>query len=46
MFSPAVDHGVTVRRGQGYTLGVSAVPAVHHSSSPAAIRSTVPRASR
>ncbi|MFE0447831.1 hypothetical protein [Streptomyces fungicidicus] len=25
----ALDHGVTVRRGQGYTLRVSAVPAVH-----------------
>ncbi|WP_399880034.1 hypothetical protein ACGH7X_00200 [Streptomyces sp. BBFR51] len=26
----ALDQGVTVRRGQGYTLRVSAVPAVHH----------------
>ncbi|MEU9035370.1 hypothetical protein AB0D45_10805 [Streptomyces sp. NPDC048352] len=26
----ALDQGVTVRRGQGYTLGVTAVPAVHH----------------
>jgi DNA invertase Pin-like site-specific DNA recombinase len=25
----ALDHGVTVRRGQGYTLRVSAAPAVH-----------------
>ncbi|MFD9787590.1 recombinase family protein [[Kitasatospora] papulosa] len=25
----ALDHGVAVRRGQGYTLRVSAVPAVH-----------------
>ncbi|MER7679101.1 hypothetical protein [Streptomyces sp. NPDC096934] len=25
----ALDHGVTVRRGQGYTLRVSAVPAAH-----------------
>jgi hypothetical protein len=25
----ALGHGVTVRRGQGYTLRVSAVPAVH-----------------
>ncbi|MGW7104511.1 hypothetical protein [Streptomyces sp. NPDC054838] len=25
----ALDQGVTVRRGQGYTLRVSAVPAVH-----------------
>ncbi|WP_411144399.1 hypothetical protein [Streptomyces sp. x-80] len=25
----APDHGVTVRRGQGYTLGVSTTPAVH-----------------
>ncbi|MGW5479210.1 hypothetical protein [Streptomyces sp. NPDC004008] len=25
----ALDHGVTVRRGQGYTLRVSAVPSVH-----------------
>lgn len=25
----ALDQGVTVRRGQGYTLCVSAVPAVH-----------------
>ncbi|WP_230211002.1 hypothetical protein [Streptomyces kaniharaensis] len=25
----ALDHGVTVRRGQGYTLRVSATPAVH-----------------
>ncbi|MEV5787261.1 hypothetical protein AB0L42_40795 [Streptomyces sp. NPDC052287] len=25
----ALDHGMTVRRGQGYTLRVSAVPAVH-----------------
>ncbi|MGW3745927.1 resolvase [Streptomyces sp. NPDC005146] len=25
----ALDHGVTVRRGQGYTLRVTAVPAVH-----------------
>ncbi|MEU9084658.1 recombinase family protein [Streptomyces sp. NPDC048357] len=25
----ALDHGATVRRGQGYTLRVSAVPAVH-----------------
>jgi hypothetical protein len=26
----AVDQGVTVRRGQGYTLRVTAVAAVHH----------------
>ncbi|MDX3073981.1 hypothetical protein [Streptomyces sp. MI02-7b] len=26
----ALDQGVTVRRGQGYTLLVTAVPAVHH----------------
>lgn len=26
----ALDEGVTVRRGQGYTLRVTAVPAVHH----------------
>ncbi|WP_237409454.1 hypothetical protein [Streptomyces sp. M2CJ-2] len=26
----ALDQGVTVRRGQGYTLRVTAVPAVHH----------------
>ncbi|MFE6839872.1 recombinase family protein [Streptomyces sp. NPDC057705] len=26
----ALDQGVTVRRGQGYTLRVSATPAVHH----------------
>ncbi|WP_260470593.1 resolvase [Streptomyces sp. RP5T] len=26
----ALDQGTTVRRGQGYTLRVSAVPAVHH----------------
>jgi hypothetical protein len=26
----ALNHGVTVRRGQGYTLRVTAVPAVHH----------------
>ncbi|MGW0552240.1 resolvase [Streptomyces altiplanensis] len=26
----ALDQGVTVRRGQGYTLRVSAIPAVHH----------------
>ncbi|MER6526389.1 recombinase family protein [Streptomyces sp. NPDC001508] len=26
----ALDHGVTVRRGQGYTLRVSTNPAVHH----------------
>ncbi|MFI0220568.1 resolvase [Streptomyces lydicus] len=26
----ALDHGVTVRRGQGYTLRVSATPSVHH----------------
>ncbi|WP_369242229.1 hypothetical protein AB5J56_44750 [Streptomyces sp. R21] len=25
----ALDHGVTVRRGQGYTLRVSAASAVH-----------------
>ncbi|GGV00406.1 hypothetical protein ACIG0C_30810 [Kitasatospora aureofaciens] len=25
----ALDQGVTIRRGQGYTLRVSAVPAVH-----------------
>lgn len=25
----ALDQGVTVRRGQGYTLRVSAIPAVH-----------------
>ncbi len=25
----ALDHGVTVRRGQGYTLRVSAIPSVH-----------------
>ncbi|WP_223840466.1 hypothetical protein [Saccharopolyspora pogona] len=25
----ALDHGLTVRRGQGYTLRVSAAPAVH-----------------
>lgn len=25
----AFDHGVTVRRGQGYTLGVSTTPAIH-----------------
>ncbi|GAB2746950.1 hypothetical protein [Kitasatospora kifunensis] len=25
----ALDHGVTVRRGQGYTLRVTASPAVH-----------------
>ncbi|GAA2931735.1 hypothetical protein GCM10020221_29460 [Streptomyces thioluteus] len=25
----ALDHGVTVRRGQGYTLRVTAVPPVH-----------------
>ncbi|MGW2461819.1 resolvase [Streptomyces sp. NPDC001761] len=25
----ALDHGVTVRRRQGYTLRISAVPAVH-----------------
>jgi hypothetical protein len=25
----ALDHGVTARRGQGYTLRVSAAPAVH-----------------
>ncbi|XVQ15496.1 recombinase family protein [Spirillospora sp. CA-255316] len=25
----ALDHGVTVRRGQGYTLRVSATPAIH-----------------
>ncbi|MFF8392020.1 hypothetical protein [Streptomyces sp. NPDC016172] len=25
----ALDHGVTVRRGQGYTLRVTAAPAVH-----------------
>jgi hypothetical protein len=25
----ALDQGMTVRRGQGYTLRVSAVPAVH-----------------
>jgi len=25
----ALDHGVTVRRGQGYTLRVTAVPSVH-----------------
>jgi hypothetical protein len=25
----ALDHGVTVRRGQGYTLRVSAAPAIH-----------------
>ncbi|MFK0213282.1 MULTISPECIES: resolvase [unclassified Streptomyces] len=26
----ALDQGVTVRRGQGYTLRVTTVPAVHH----------------
>lgn len=26
----ALDQGVTVRRGQGYTLRVTAAPAVHH----------------
>ncbi|MEV8203765.1 hypothetical protein AB0Q90_41735 [Streptomyces sp. NPDC079141] len=26
----ALDQGVTVRRGQGYTLHVTAAPAVHH----------------
>lgn len=26
----ALDQGVTVRRGQGYTQRVTAVPAVHH----------------
>ncbi|WP_333740895.1 hypothetical protein [Streptomyces sp. IBSBF 2806] len=26
----ALDQGVTARRGQGYTLRVTAVPAVHH----------------
>ncbi|MEU4359414.1 hypothetical protein [Streptomyces virginiae] len=26
----ALDQGATVRRGQGYTLRVTAVPAVHH----------------
>ncbi|MEV4245899.1 hypothetical protein AB0J63_21100 [Streptosporangium canum] len=26
----ALDQGVTVRRGKGYTLRVTAVPAVHH----------------
>jgi hypothetical protein len=26
----ALDEGVTVRRGQGYTLRISAAPAVHH----------------
>ncbi|MFF5447123.1 hypothetical protein [Streptomyces sp. NPDC012888] len=26
----ALDQGVTLRRGQGYTLRVTAVPAVHH----------------
>ncbi|MDD9375107.1 hypothetical protein M8Z33_00135 [Streptomyces sp. ZAF1911] len=26
----ALDHGVVVRRGQGYTLRVTAAPAVHH----------------
>jgi len=25
----ALDHGVTVRRGQGYTLRVSAAPSAH-----------------
>ncbi|MFD0788405.1 hypothetical protein ACFQZ8_31205, partial [Micromonospora azadirachtae] len=25
----ALDHGVTVRRGQGYTLRITAVPTVH-----------------
>jgi hypothetical protein len=25
-----LDQGVTVRRGQGYTLRITAVPAVHH----------------
>jgi len=25
----ALDEGATVRRGQGYTLGVTAIPAVH-----------------
>ncbi|CAL9626714.1 hypothetical protein SUDANB99_05926 (plasmid) [Streptomyces sp. enrichment culture] len=39
----ALDQGMTVRRGQGYTLRVSAVPAVHtSSSSPPASRSTAP----
>jgi hypothetical protein len=26
----ALDQGATVRRGQGYTLRVTTVPAVHH----------------
>ncbi len=25
----ALDHGVTIRRGQGYTLRVNATPAIH-----------------
>ncbi|MCZ7431687.1 recombinase family protein [Streptomyces sp. WMMC1477] len=39
----ALDQGVTVRRGQGYTLRVSAVPAVTASFSPAASHSTAAR---
>ncbi|MFE2051594.1 hypothetical protein ACFXAS_24285 [Streptomyces sp. NPDC059459] len=41
----ALDRGTTVRRGQGYTLRVSAAPPYAASSSPAASRSTAARAS-
>ncbi|MEK8168796.1 resolvase [Streptomyces sp. M19] len=41
----AFDQGVTVRRGQGYTLRVSATPRSTASSLPAASPSTVPQAS-
>lgn len=39
----ALDQGVTVRRGQGYTLRVGATPWSTADSSPTASRSTAPR---
>ncbi|MFF1840003.1 hypothetical protein ACFVXE_38560 [Streptomyces sp. NPDC058231] len=41
-----LDQGVTVRRGQGYTLRVSATPSVHRQLLPAASPSTAPREPR
>ncbi|GGJ50686.1 hypothetical protein [Streptomyces brasiliensis] len=41
----ALDHGVTVRRGQGYTLRVTAAPSSTAGSSPTASPSTAPQPS-
>lgn len=42
----ALDQGATVRRGQGYTLRVPAVPAVHRRLLDLCQPSTAPRQSR